>query len=395
MRLHLPSLLNNPYRDLRVDPIDPAAVATLSASIKEDGFWGGVVVRKNDDGDYEIVCGHHRVKGAIKAGVEEADLFVSKDLTEESMVRIYARENATQRGNSSTALAGSIAGAIKLVAKKVYSEGATILAPSKLDALTQGVGHSQLEDFLKGVPGINTTVIKQQLALLKASGDYARILKSVQKEVETSNKERAAELAKEVAKAEKAGDTRAANAAKKKADIAVRKTETLKNVIEKSNHDPLIDMRVATVLTTPSVCETFFRLAKQEKTLKYLPVEGQLAFAKHLANKANETTRNGEISSRFINENFVNELLAAQRVQRQVNKDDESDLEARSWDDMAKSYQRHAAAGSRAFLDNVFRLSEHHKRRPRGVTLHVTSDFANAIENIKDAMALLKKIGLA
>lgn len=154
-------------------------------------------------------------------------------------------------------------------------------------------------------------------------------------------------------------------------------------------------MRVGTILTTPSVADTFYKLAKKPETLQYLPVEKQYDFAKHLVAKAKETTRNGEVNSRFINENFVDELLKAKRVQHKATKQDEELLANRSWDDRAKSYQRHAAAGSRAFLDNVFRLSEHHKSRPKGVTLHVTSDFANAIENIKEAMALLKKIGLA
>jgi hypothetical protein len=400
MKLELRSLHTNPYRDLRVDPIDPASIATLATSIKEDGFWGGVVVRKNNDGEFEIVCGHHRVKAAIKAGYEEADLFVAKDVTEDGMVRMYARENATQRGNSSTALAGSIAGALKIVAKQAFSEGSGNPEPYKvdLDGLSQGVGGTQIEKFLSGVPGINKNIIMQQLALLKASGDYARILKSVQKEVDANNKARADELQREAEKAARAGNKSAAATAIKKAETARKKTQTLKAVIEKQEQevpDALIDVRVGTILTTPSVAETFYRLAKQADNRKYLAVDQQHDFAKHLVKLAKETTRNGEINSRFIQENFSNEILKAKRAQHQVSKTEKDDLARQSWRERQKSYQTFAAAGARAFCDNVHKMARAEKDRPKDERLLVIGSFKTAVDNLRDCLDVLKKHGLA
>jgi hypothetical protein len=49
-----------------------------------------------------------------------ADVFVG-DLDDAAMIRVYARENATQRGNSGTALAGSIASAARFLAKAVLT----------------------------------------------------------------------------------------------------------------------------------------------------------------------------------------------------------------------------------------------------------------------------------
>jgi ParB-like nuclease domain len=400
MKIDLHSLKMNPFRDMRVDPIDPAAVAALTASIKEDGFWGGVVVRKNSDGEYEIVCGHHRVKAAIKAGFNEADIYIGKDITDESMVRMYARENATQRGNSSTALAGSIAGALKIVARKAFSEDSGNPETYKvdLDGLSRGVGGTQIERFLCGVPGINSNIIKQQLALLKSSGDYARILKSVQKEVEADNKVRADELQREAEKAARAGNKSAAAAAIKKAETASKKTQTLKAVIEKQEKevpDALIDVRVGTVLTTPSVAETFYRLAKQPDNRKYLAVEKQYDFAKHLVKLAKETTRNGEINSRFIQENFSNEILKAKRVQHQVTKTEKDDLARQSWRERQKSYQTFAAAGARAFCDNVHKMARAEKDRPKDERLLVIGSFKTAVDNLRECLDVLKKHGLA
>jgi hypothetical protein len=45
---------------------------------------------------------------------EVADVFVG-DLDDVAMIRVYARENATQRGNSSSAVAGSVASAVRFL----------------------------------------------------------------------------------------------------------------------------------------------------------------------------------------------------------------------------------------------------------------------------------------
>jgi hypothetical protein len=54
--------------------------------------------RKLADGTIQIGAGHHRVQAALEAGMIEADVFVGEDMDDGSMVRVYARENATQRG---------------------------------------------------------------------------------------------------------------------------------------------------------------------------------------------------------------------------------------------------------------------------------------------------------
>src|SRR5580765_3948984 len=109
MLVQLRDIKPNSRRDFTVDPLDDEKVEELRISIKEDGFWGGVVCRKNDDGEIEAAAGWHRIKAAMKAGVDRADIFVARDMDDASLARVYARENATQRGNTGTAQAGSIA----------------------------------------------------------------------------------------------------------------------------------------------------------------------------------------------------------------------------------------------------------------------------------------------
>ena len=99
MLIELKKLKPNPQRDFTIDPIDEDVVEQLRQSIKEDGFWGGVVCRSDGNDGYEIAAGHHRIAAALKAGLKVGDLYVG-DFDDAEMILVYARENATQRGNT-------------------------------------------------------------------------------------------------------------------------------------------------------------------------------------------------------------------------------------------------------------------------------------------------------
>lgn len=204
MHVDLETLQPNPYRNFTVDPIDEDNVDALVESIKQDGFWGGIVCRRHGE-HIEIGAGHHRVQAALKAGITSADLFVG-DFSDEAMIRVYARENATQRGNSGTALAGSIASAIKFLAKALLT-GRDIslisdMSPRAIEsaqgnlASDKGLGEPLITEFLTGVPGLNRRIVTQQLANLKTSGAYAQIIADVKDEIERENKEALLALAK-------------------------------------------------------------------------------------------------------------------------------------------------------------------------------------------------------
>ena len=230
MNVELSKLKPNPFREFAVDPIDPEAVAKLVESIEEYGFWGGVICRKGKNGDIQIGAGHHRIEAAKKLGMKTADLFIG-DLDDEAMIRVYATENATQRGNSSTAIAGSVASAVRFLAKLFMAGGEVPGIPGKqLLRVNSGYARGHLEgdtgfggvtvfNFLSGIQGITRHSVEQQLANLKASGDYSRIVKEVNDEVERENKEALEALAKAEKEAE------AAKKAAMEAKIAQAKAE--------------------------------------------------------------------------------------------------------------------------------------------------------------------------
>jgi hypothetical protein len=238
MRVDLRQLQPNPMRDMRVDPIDPDVVERLKASIEEDGFWGGVVCR-NINGSIQIGAGHHRVAAALAAGITVADVFMADHLDDADMLRVYARENATQRGNTGTAMAGSVAGALRLIAKAIFTGNISrILEMSERGEQTivgkastgngEGIGEPLLTRFFhqQHIPGMGRYTVEQQLANLKASGLYAKIMTEVEEEIEREREEARRRAEAKRLEVERAAQARRdAEARRRKAEEEARQAE--------------------------------------------------------------------------------------------------------------------------------------------------------------------------
>lgn len=107
-------------------------------------------------------------------------------MSDEQMIRIYARENSTQRGNNSSAIAGTVASALKYLAKQSFGLGPENSGPRKQE-WSQGIGTSQILDFL-GEGVLKRSDIEQQLANLRASGAVASHDSARKKKAENGNK---------------------------------------------------------------------------------------------------------------------------------------------------------------------------------------------------------------
>ena len=91
---------SNPFRNMERYPIDKEKVDELKESIRTTGFWDNVVCRRVD-GKVEQAYGHHRMVAAREVLGEKARIEVPmKDLDDEAMLKIMARENSeTWRGS--------------------------------------------------------------------------------------------------------------------------------------------------------------------------------------------------------------------------------------------------------------------------------------------------------
>ncbi|MEK6277745.1 MAG: ParB/RepB/Spo0J family partition protein [Actinomycetota bacterium] len=92
----------NPFRHIERYPIQPAKVTALRESLQTTGFWGNVVARPHN-GKVEIAYGHHRL-AALKEeyGPNHKIELIVRELPDEVMLQIMARENMEEWGTSAS-----------------------------------------------------------------------------------------------------------------------------------------------------------------------------------------------------------------------------------------------------------------------------------------------------
>ncbi len=458
MRVELKALKPNPFRNFKVDPIDPLVVESLKKSIKDNpaGFWGGIVARRTKDNVIELAFGHHRVAAARAVGIQEDDIKVA-EISDTEMIRMYANENATQRGNDGTAVAGTVASALKFLLKGMFSgnlAGFPARSKKALETLLgqagteRGLGWDIILEFLHGIPGVNKNTIMQQLANLKASGDYDEIVESVKAEIEIEHKEKLRELARleeETRKAEEARflaaqraeeelkkqkeQARIAKAAKEEADrkradkeraeaeyaaakaqkeaelAAERKAEAEAKMKEfdalRRGQDAMngalgierevtFDFEgVAKYLKSASHIDTFRQLVTGKGIQPYLPVNRQAALAKRLVEHCD-----GELTNHYLRANIMDMVLRVRGTERKLSAEDKADLMKQDWDAKARIHQEDFTRQAYGMLVAAKALVEHNKHRPHGVTLHVTSGFREAVNRAEQAVTLMRKAGV-
>lgn len=447
--------VNNPTRDMIVDPMDPAAVANLAASMEQNGNWGGVVGRYNDDGKFEIACGHHRVAAAKKNGDSSLVAFVG-DFDDSDMVRIYATENATQRGNGSTAVAGTVASAIKFLAYQIMTDAEVStffdtqqeLAQARVAMSSEkGMGERVVTNFLKDIPGVNAGSVRQQLANLKSSGDYARIIAEVSKQVERENKEAmrlAAQAEKERVAAEKAeadakaarekaaaafkaakaeADKKRAAEAEKRAEADRKLAEQRRKVAEKESAK--FDAVRTTVATAKAATESsaarditfdFAGVAKHFKNENqvrafrdivtsvgvqpYLPVSNQASVAQSLVAEATRVakekgkgaTPESVLSAQFIRDTIWGTLhgfkTTVKRAEKQTSK---AEIERMGRNARMKDLQ-HQFARNVGTMDRLgVEISNLHRTWPKSETFPVGDEFRTAVSRLTSLAQLLKQ----
>jgi hypothetical protein len=302
MRVDLRTLKPNPIRNFKLDPIDNEVVERLTQSIRQDKFWGGAVCCQIGK-DIHIIAGHHRVAAALRAGITHADLFVDSDMDEEAMVRVYSRENATQRGGNGIARIGCVASALRLVAKRQFQMVGEFSHHKKRpdNASTQGVGWRPILDFLKDVPGLTEYTVKQDLAIIKSGGAYAEIIESVKDEIareaeearikaEQAERERqeAEELGREAeAEAKKEAEAEARKKASATAEAKAKAENAAKAATDTDKNQNRFDyVGVSKYLTTSRQIDEFRKSVTSPGIAPRLPVDQQAALAKQLVDDA-------------------------------------------------------------------------------------------------------------
>lgn len=120
-KVSISQLRPNPFRELDDYPIDRDKVDKLKESISETGFWGTIVARKKGNA-FEIAFGHHRQIALVElqqegtiGKSEKVDIIV-RDLSNEQMIQLMARENLEEWGTNAYIEAQTVESTIRAYA---------------------------------------------------------------------------------------------------------------------------------------------------------------------------------------------------------------------------------------------------------------------------------------
>jgi ParB-like chromosome segregation protein Spo0J len=439
MKVDLRLLKPNPFRPFDIDPLEEEAAEDIKQSIADTGFWGGIPVRKLKDGTLEIGAGHKRIYAAIKLGIFQADLPV-KPYSDSDMVRLYATENATQRGtNIGLAMSGAIAAAVRYIIKGVLANDQSVgkYFPTVNGfettrgqiASAKGLGHEVVLRFFEGIRPINESIVREHLGQLKASGDYARIVKEVHDEIaaeqraerealeraqkEAQEKKKAAEeAAKKATEAKATADKAAAKAAKeqsekaadeaKQAQAKVKEHEAIQKTKEDSEKavtasakTPVtFDLKgVGKWLKTQTLLRTFRNVMTQESIRKALPVSRQADLAAWVVHRAN-TNNEGKLTANFIKDNVPDLIAGMSKKDLKLSEQQLAaiEYEAAQWKftDTAHHFCRNTAGVMRDAKDMIDLKDEF-----PGLEFKVTRELLDAVRLVKPKLLeLSRRLGI-
>lgn len=195
-QVKLAELRSNPYQPRKV--FDEDALRELSDSIKENGVFQPIIVKKSIKG-YEIIAGERRVKASIMAGLETIPAII-RDFTDEEMMQIALLENL-QRENLN-AIEEATAYKTMINALNITQEELSKKLGKSRSHVTNMIGLLRLSDFVQSL------VLSGQISM-----GHARVLSKM------SDNEKIEELARKIVKD----------------DLSVRTLESMVSSEEKEN----------------------------------------------------------------------------------------------------------------------------------------------------------------
>jgi len=139
----LAEIIDNPWRDKDLYPLDDDHVQELRESIKDHDFFQSLKGRRVN-GKVEIACGHARVAAARKARLDTVPIYIA-DLDDDAMLKLMVEENATQGGNSPGAVLNEVAAVMRRLVSELldHTKGSIGMVLSQAFANKNGIETAQ------------------------------------------------------------------------------------------------------------------------------------------------------------------------------------------------------------------------------------------------------------
>jgi nitrogen regulatory protein PII len=209
----------NPFRHIDRYPVREDKVQALRESLRSTGFWDNLVAREVN-GKAEIAYGHHRLVALREEfGPRHKVNLIVRDLSDEDMLQIMARENMEEWGTSAAIEHETIRAVVE-----AYAEGQIELSPpsaktnaSQLryapsfipDADRTGGPHPYTAQTLADFLGWLKPGGRPQEKVMTALGALQLIEEDIlrEREFEELSSKQAQAVVRETRKAKKAGET--------------------------------------------------------------------------------------------------------------------------------------------------------------------------------------------
>lgn len=151
---------------------NPESIRELSASIKEKGVIQPVIVRKTEDGEYELIAGERRFLAAQQVGLEKVPTIIRNvsdgEALEIALIENIQRENLNpiEEGKAYQRLSVEFALTQEQIGQKVGKDRTTIANAIRLLSLPQEVQQYLLEGKLQAGHARAILMLKEEAAQL-------------------------------------------------------------------------------------------------------------------------------------------------------------------------------------------------------------------------------------
>jgi ParB/RepB/Spo0J family partition protein len=122
IRLNISDLKPHSKNDKYFSSIEGYEFEELKESIKRNGLIEPLIVKKDDEAKYVIICGNQRYKACKELGIKEVDCIVKEFKTEEDEIQVLIEDNLHRRHLSPSQRAKLLVQLSKIVNKKTKKE---------------------------------------------------------------------------------------------------------------------------------------------------------------------------------------------------------------------------------------------------------------------------------
>jgi hypothetical protein len=358
----LSKIKTNPFRDLKLFPLDQEHVAELTQSINRHGFFGGIKARKRN-GAYEAGCGVHRIEAARKQGLKSIEILIG-DMSDDEMINLMCTENGTQAGGNAAAAMNDVAAVTRrLVEIMLGMDFATIVATygkglfdkkgydsahGKLIARINdpekegGVGERLVLAYLGGDKSPRSLrEIRDAIKTLKDSGKYDDIVDDALDEYRQQ----------EFEKTDRDGKAATTSVAKRPPKKPRRR---------------IIDERAAAVFPNDNQFAAFKEAVTTETGKRFIPVEQQLKLAKEIvaSGKNDPAFRKKQQGAPAIKAYVAGVIQEAVSEQREIDTEEKQRFMEEQAGDRIKAEVRSAKNAARSLMSSCTKLEKLYDQFP-------------------------------